>query len=59
MATISREIPTPAKGEPEALPWSDRIAEYAFAVPWFKHDDPAIIEDYAARLRAVAEKHAR
>ncbi len=46
-------------GEPEALPWSDRIAEYAFAVPWFKHDDPAIIEDYAARLRAVAEKHAR
>jgi hypothetical protein len=37
------------------LPVSESIGEIAFAVPWFKHDRPEIIEEYAAALRKVAE----
>ena len=38
------------------LPVSERIAEIAFSIPWFKHDDPQIIEQYAAAYRKVARQ---
>jgi dTDP-4-amino-4,6-dideoxygalactose transaminase len=37
------------------LPVSESIGEIAFGVPWFKHDRPEIIEQYAAAYRKVAE----
>jgi hypothetical protein len=40
---------------PRTLPVSEEIAEIAFSVPWFKHDRPKIIEQYAAAYRKVAE----
>jgi dTDP-4-amino-4,6-dideoxygalactose transaminase len=40
---------------PGALPVSESIAEIALGVPWFKHDRPEIIAEYAAAFRKVAE----
>ena len=40
---------------PGTLPVAERIAEIAFGVPWFKHDRPAAIAEYAAAFRKVAE----
>ena len=39
---------------PGTLPVSESIADIAFGVPWFKHDRPAVIEEYAAAYRKVA-----
>ena len=39
-----------------SLPVTERIKEIAFGVPWFKHDRPDIIEQYAAAFRKVAEQ---
>jgi len=40
---------------PGTLPVSEQIGEIAFGVPWFKHDNPEIIAEYATALRKVAE----
>lgn len=40
---------------PGALPVCERINELAFGVPWFKHDRPELIAEYAAAYRKVAE----
>jgi hypothetical protein len=37
------------------LPISESIHEIAFGIPWFKHDRPEIIEQYAEAYRKVAE----
>lgn len=39
---------------PGSLPVTERINEIALSVPWFKHDDSGIIEQYAAAYRKVA-----
>ncbi len=38
-----------------SLPVTERIAEIAFGVPWFKRDKPKIIAQYAAAYRKVAK----
>ncbi|HOX07124.1 MAG TPA: DegT/DnrJ/EryC1/StrS family aminotransferase [Planctomycetota bacterium] len=40
---------------PGTLSAAERIDEIAFGVPWFKHDRPDIIAEYAAAYRKVAE----
>jgi len=37
-----------------ALPISESIGEFAFTIPWFKHDRPALIEQYANAYKKVA-----
>ena len=39
---------------PGSLPVSERIREIAFGIPWFKKDNPELIEQYAAAYRKVA-----
>ncbi|MHC4714055.1 MAG: DegT/DnrJ/EryC1/StrS family aminotransferase [Planctomycetota bacterium] len=38
-----------------SLPVSESIHETAFGIPWFKHDRPGIIEEYALAYRKVSE----
>ena len=38
-----------------SLPVTEGIALRTFKIPWFKHDDPARIEQYATAYRKVAE----
>ncbi len=38
---------------PGTLPVSEKISEIAFGVPWFKHDNPAVIAQYAEAFRKV------
>jgi dTDP-4-amino-4,6-dideoxygalactose transaminase len=38
-----------------SLPVSERIAQIAFGIPWFKHDRADIIAQYAQAYRKVAE----
>ncbi len=40
---------------PGTLPVSESIGEIALSVPWFKHDRPEAIAEYAAAYRKVAE----
>ena len=40
---------------PGTLPVSEAIGQLAFGIPWFKHDNPEIIAEYAAAYRKVAE----
>ena len=40
---------------PGTLPVSERIGDIAIGVPWFKHDYPELIAEYAAAFRKVAE----
>src|SRR5690606_8152980 len=39
-----------------ALPVSEAIATRAFGIPWFKHYDESVIEQYAAAYRKVASQ---
>lgn len=39
---------------PGSLPVSESIAEITFGVPWFKHDRPEAIEQFAAAYKKVA-----
>ena len=39
---------------PGSLPVSEKINEIAFGIPWFKHDNPELIEQYANAYRKVA-----
>ena len=39
---------------PGSLPVSERIDEITFCLPWFKHDRPEMIEQYANAYRKVA-----
>jgi perosamine synthetase len=41
---------------PGSLPVSERIGEFVFGVPWFKHDRPEVIRPYAEAFRKVAEQ---
>lgn len=41
---------------PGALPVTDAIGSIAYSVPWFKHDRPAVIRQYADAYRKVAEQ---
>ncbi len=41
---------------PGSLPVSESIGEIAFSIPWFKHDDPEAIAEYALAYRKVAEQ---
>jgi hypothetical protein len=41
---------------PGALPVTDAIGSIAYGVPWFKHDRPAVIRQYADAYRKVAEQ---
>lgn len=43
---------------PGSLPVSESIKQIAVTIPWFKHDMPEIIEEYAAAYRKVAENAA-
>lgn len=38
-----------------SLPVAERIEEICFSIPWFKHDRPEVIEEYAAAFRKVAQ----
>ncbi len=38
-----------------SLPVSESIREIAFSVPWFKHDRPEVIEQFASVFRKTAE----
>ncbi len=40
---------------PGTLPVAESITNIAFTVPWFKHDYPEIIEEYANAYRKVVE----
>ena len=40
---------------PGSLPVTENIHKRALSVPWFKHDRPEVIEEYAAAFRKVAE----
>jgi perosamine synthetase len=42
---------------PGTLPVAERIEGIAFGVPWFKHDRPELIAEYAAAYRKVARTH--
>ncbi len=44
---------------PGTLPVSEKINEIAFSIPQFKHDNPEIIEQYAAAYRKVAMQAAK
>ena len=39
---------------PGSLPVSEKVDTIAFSIPWFKHDNPEIIEEYATAYRKVA-----
>jgi hypothetical protein len=40
---------------PGTLPVAESIHDICYAIPWFKHDRPAIIKAYAQAYRKVAE----
>ncbi len=40
-----------------SLPVSERIGHLTYSIPWFKHYEPAVIEQYAAAYRKVAENY--
>lgn len=42
---------------PDALPVSQVIGNRACGIPWFKHDRPEMIEQYAAAVRKVILQH--
>ena len=37
-----------------SLPVCESVAQTVFAVPWFKHDRPELIAEYAEAFRKVA-----
>ena len=39
---------------PGTLPVSESIKDITFSIPWFKHDEPELIERYAAAFKKVA-----
>jgi dTDP-4-amino-4,6-dideoxygalactose transaminase len=43
---------------PGSLPVTERIHSITITVPWFKHDRPEEIREYAAAYRKVAERAA-
>ncbi|MHC4873023.1 MAG: DegT/DnrJ/EryC1/StrS aminotransferase family protein [Planctomycetota bacterium] len=40
---------------PGTLPVTESIADICYYIPWFKHNRPEIIDEYAAAFRKVAE----
>lgn len=40
---------------PGSLPTAESITQITYSIPWFKHDRPEIIEEYAAAYRKAAE----
>ncbi|MCD4699379.1 MAG: DegT/DnrJ/EryC1/StrS family aminotransferase, partial [Phycisphaerae bacterium] len=51
VANASRDV----RQGPGSLPVTENAPKRSFAIPWFKHDRPEIIEEYAAAFRKVAE----
>ena len=49
-AFANRDVHQP----PGSLPVAESLAERAFGIPWFKHDAPDLIEQYASAYRKVA-----
>ena len=39
---------------PGTLPMVEATKEICYSIPWFKHDDAAVIEQYAAAFKKVA-----
>jgi perosamine synthetase len=42
---------------PGSLPVSEEIGRLTYSIPWFKHYEPAIIEQHANAFRKAAENH--
>jgi hypothetical protein len=42
-----------------SLPVCESVAQTVFSVPWFKHDRPELIEQYAQAFRKVASQASR
>jgi dTDP-4-amino-4,6-dideoxygalactose transaminase len=53
IANSDRDLRQPAG----SLPVTERTGASTYYIPWFKHDRPAIIGDYAAAYRKVAENY--
>ena len=53
LAFANRDLRQPAG----SLPVSEGIGARTYGIPWFKHDRPAIIEEYALAFRKAAENH--
>ena len=43
---------------PGSLPVTEAVPQTVIGIPWFKKDKPAIIKQYAAAYRKVAERAA-
>lgn len=52
IAFAGRELRQP----PGSLPHTEALADRCFGIPWFKHDQPERIEQYAAAYRKVAQQ---
>ena len=50
VANASRDV----RQGPGSLPVTESNAKRCFSIPWFKHDRPADIEEYAAAFKKVA-----
>jgi dTDP-4-amino-4,6-dideoxygalactose transaminase len=55
LAHTTRDVRQP----PGSLPVTEAAGARTYYVPWFKHDRPAVIEEYAAAFRKVSEQHER
>lgn len=53
VANSARDLRQP----PGSLPVSESITSRFYSIPWFKHDEPKIIEEYALALRKVVESY--
>lgn len=51
IANASRDV----RQGPGSLPVAENAPKRCFSIPWFKHDRPDIIEEYASAFRKVAE----
>lgn len=51
IANAVRDVRQPAG----SLPVTEGVGARTYLIPWFKHDRPAVIEEYAAAFRKVAE----
>lgn len=53
IAFSTRDLRQPAG----SLPVSEQIGQLTYSIPWFKHYEPAIIEQHANAFRKVAENY--
>ena len=55
IANIDRDIRQPAG----SLPVSEKVGEFTYSIPWFKHYRPQLIEEYANAFKKVAANYAQ